>query len=83
MQITRQQLEVAVAAGLTLTNPESETLVPIKFTKGVEILHQILIGIGSGQLLLRAVEQPATATPPKPPVGKRKTRKKRPGKKEK
>ena len=83
MQLTQQQLEVAVAAGLTLTNPESDTPVPIKFHGGVAILHQILIGISSGQLLLRAVEQPKTS--PKPPVSKRRTKpkKKRPSGKKK
>lgn len=93
MNLTLEQVNAAVAAGLAMTNEESDAPVPMKFAAGAVILHQVLLGIASGQLLLRTVEKPVTDTPPKisakPPVGKRKTgkrraaKKKRPGKKKK
>lgn len=79
MNLTIEQVNAAVAAGLAMTNEESDTPVPMKFAAGAVILHQVLLGIASGQLALRAVEK--AASPNKPPVGKRNARKKRAAKK--
>ena len=68
MNFTLEQVNAAIAAGLSMTNEESDVPVPMKFAAGAVILHQLLLGIASGQLLLRAVELPATDTPPKIPA---------------
>lgn len=75
MNMTKEQVNTAIAAGLALTNPESEAPIPMKHASGAVILHQLLIAIASGQVQLSAVDPNAKAPPPPPP------RKKAPAKK--
>lgn len=53
MQLTQQQLEAALAAGLYLTNPlQGNSNLPGKHWAGGLVLHEILSGIASGQLAI-------------------------------
>ncbi len=54
MNMTKEQVQVAIAAGLALTNPESEAPIPMKHASGAVILHQLLLAIGSGQVRLES-----------------------------
>lgn len=86
MNITKEQVEVGLAAGLALTDPESGINVPIKHAVngGISILRQLLIAIGSGQLALTPTMQEAPKTPPpgsKGPVPTQKARGKKRAKK--
>ncbi len=68
MNLTKPQVEAAITAGLALTDPESETLVAMKYAPGLLILRGILQAIGSGALALQLVQgmAPESDTPPKP-----------------
>jgi len=69
MNLTKEQVQSALAAGLALTNTESETPVPMKHASGALILHQLLIAIGSGQVqLLSQPAKPPSEDPPKDPA---------------
>lgn len=68
MNMTKEQINAGVAAGLALTNPESDALVPMKHASGAVILHQLLLGIASGQVQLSAVNPNAGKPPPAPPL---------------
>lgn len=62
----KQQIEIALAAGLALTDPNTDLLeVFRKHAMGVQLLRQLLIQIGSGQIALSAttVEDPTGAPP--------------------
>jgi len=74
MNMTKEQVQVAVGAGLALTNPESDLLIPVKHAGGVVILHQLLLGIGSGQLVITVAAQPEAPKPeaPKPDDSRKK-----------
>ncbi|MCB7129679.1 MAG: hypothetical protein J3T61_09095 [Candidatus Brocadiales bacterium] len=66
MNFTKEQVEVGLAAGLALTNPESDLLeVFRKHAAGVMILRQLLMGIGSGEIALSSTTQPDPDAPPK------------------
>ena len=76
MELTREQVNVGIAAGLALTNPEDDKLyVPMKHCAGALVLRQLLMSLASGQLGLTAtMQQEAPAgekppVPPKPPTG--------------
>ncbi len=65
MNFTKEQVEVGLAAGLALTNPESDLLeVFRKHAAGVMILRQLLMGIGSGEIALSSGMQPDPDAPP-------------------
>ena len=64
MNLTKEQVSAGVSAGLALTNPESELMIPVKHATGVLVLHQLLIGIASGKVRLEA----ASAEAPEPPA---------------
>lgn len=64
---TSEQLTAAIAAGLALSNPESESVVPVKFAGGVLILHQLLLALGSGRLGIVPVTPPKDPKEPNPP----------------
>lgn len=73
MNFTKEQVEIALQAGLSLTNPESDLLeVFRKHAAGVMILRQLLMGIGSGEIALSPATQPDpdAALPPGPPPNK-------------
>lgn len=61
MNMTKEQVNAGIAAGLALTNPESDTPIPMKHASGAVILHQLLLGIASGQVQLQAVDPNAAA----------------------
>ena len=80
MNMTKEQVQVAIAAGLALTNPESEAPIPMKHASGAVILHQLLLAIGSGQVRLESATPDQPPKPPKP-TRKKATRKKKATKK--
>lgn len=60
--MNKEQIQLALAAGLALTDPGTDLLdVFRKHAGGIIMLRQLLIGIGSGQVTL------ATATQEEPP----------------
>ena len=77
MELTREQVNVGIAAGLALTNPEDDRLyVPMKHAAGSLVLRQLLMSLASGQIGLTATMQQGApegekppATPPKTPKG--------------
>lgn len=81
MNMTKEQVQAAIAAGLAITNPESEILLPMKHASGAVILHQLLLAIGSGQVQLNSAEQPPAPGKPPGKPGKKTPRKKAPRKK--
>lgn len=76
MNMTNEQVQAAIGAGLALTNPESDTTVPMKHAAGATILHQLLLGIASGQVRLESGD-PAAAAEPKGKPGSKKVAKKK------
>jgi len=70
MNMTKEQVQAALGAGLALTNPESEVNIPMKHASGAVILHQLLLGIASGQVQLTAVDPNAKAPAAKAPAAK-------------
>lgn len=76
MNMTKEQVQAAIAAGLALTSPESETSIPMKHASGAVILHQLLLAIGSGQVRLESADPNAD-----PKAAPKPARKKTPGKK--
>ncbi len=69
MELTREQVNVGIAAGLALTNPEDDKLyVPVKHCAGTLVLRQLLLSLASGKLGLTSTMQEApTPEPPEPP----------------
>ena len=65
MNMTKKQVQAAIAAGLSLTSPESESLVTMKHASGAVILHQLLLAIGSGQVRLESTAPEALPDPMK------------------
>ncbi len=81
---TPVQLQAAIAAGLTLSSPESEAVLPVKLAGGVLILHQLLLALGSGKLGIVPVipkKDPKAPNPPAKPPGTPNSKKKRKPKK--
>ena len=73
MELTREQVNVGIAAGLALTNPEDDKMyIPMKHCAGALVLRQLLMSLASGQLGLTATMQqgpaPEGEKPPVPPV---------------
>ena len=75
MNFTKEQVQVALNAGLALMNPESDLLeVFRKHAAGILMLRQLLIGIGQGEIVLSSATVPDPAdkkvpTPPPPNKG--------------
>lgn len=67
MNLTKEQLNAGVNAGLAITSPDSEMMVPVKHAAGIMVLHQLLIGIASGQVKLEAVPAEAPTQAPVEP----------------
>ncbi len=62
MELTREQVNVGIAAGLALTNPDDERLyIPMKHCAGALVLRQILLSLAGGQLGLTATMQEGPA----------------------
>jgi len=75
MQLTNEQVQVGVAAGLALTDPEGDGVVPMKHASGAIILRQLCLAVAQGQVgfaslvqqeLPPGVETPGGAPPPTP-----------------
>lgn len=83
MNLTKPQVEAAIAAGLAVTDPESETLIAMKYAPGLLVLRGLLQAIAQGSLALKAVEGMAPGAPPPPPApnASKKTSKKKASKK--
>lgn len=68
MQFTQEHVQMAVEAGLALTNPESDLLeVFRKHGGGVSLLRSLLAGIANGQIALAPATQQGDPEPPKEP----------------
>jgi hypothetical protein len=82
MNMNKDQLELAVRAGLELLGPESEVAIPAKLTDGVFFLKGLLGGIAQGAISLNSVMQdapvatPGSKGPPADPKAKRQAKKK-------
>lgn len=82
MNMTKEQVQAALGAGLALTNPESEAPIPMKHAAGATILHQLLLAIASGQVQLNSAPtdappaDPKAKTPRKKAAARRKVAKK-------
>lgn len=65
MQLTQAQVNVAIAAGLAITNPEDEHLyVPMKHAAGALVLRSLLTSIAKGAIGLQSLLK---EEPPKEP----------------
>ena len=68
MELTREQVNVGIAAGLALTNPEDDKLYcPMKHCAGALVLRQLLMSLASGQIGLQSTMQQEAPQPPQPP----------------
>ncbi len=85
MELTREQVNVGIAAGLALTNPEDDKLyVPVKHCAGTLVLRQLLLSLASGKIGLTATMQEGAKKPPvEPPVKPPAAQKKKVAKKKK
>ncbi len=63
--MNKQQVELAVGAGLELLGDKSETAIPAKLNDGIFFLKQLLMLIAQGQLGLTPTVQEPSPTPPK------------------
>lgn len=69
MNMSKEQVQMAVQSGLELLGPESEVKVPTKLNDGVFFLKGLLAGIAQGRISLStAVQEEAPQAPPPGPV---------------
>lgn len=69
MNLTKEQVQAGIAAGLALTDPDGDVQVPMKFCAGTLVLRELLLSLGSGNLALVPTMQqnaPPPAVPTKP-----------------
>lgn len=65
MNLTREHLQTAVAAGLSLTDADKDLLDTYRrHTHGITILRAILEGIEAGNIALSSAKPPETAELP-------------------
>lgn len=62
MNMNKQQVEVAIGAGLELLGEKSDVPIPARLNDGVFLLKQLLMSIGNGSLGLTPTQQ-------QPPIG--------------
>lgn len=62
--MNKEQVEIALGAGLELLGEKSEIVIPVKLNDGVFMLKQLLLAIANGQLGLTPVTQPEPPTAP-------------------
>lgn len=82
--MNKEQVTMAIQAGMVLLGPDSDVQIPAKLNDGVFLLKQLLGGIGSGQIALSNVEQqpqppsepPTPSEPPAPTRNQRRVAKK-------
>jgi len=82
--MNKQQVELAVNAGLELLGPESDVAVPVKLNEGIFFLRAMLTGIATGNIGLAPTTQPVdpgAEPPPGAQTPNRKTRRKAAAKK--
>ncbi len=88
--MNKQQVELAVGAGLELLGEKSEVIIPVRLNDGAFFLKQLLMLIASGQMGLQPTVQtdpavlpgdvPPVATPPQPTAPSQKKRRNGPPK---
>lgn len=66
MNMTKEQVGMAVNAGLELFGPKSEVKIPVRMNDSVFLLKQLLVSIAQGKTGLTAVDQKPPAPPPIP-----------------
>lgn len=83
MDLIKEQVQAGIAAGLALTDPESDIQVPMKHCAGALILRDLLISLGGGALaLVPTMQRRASPGETKaPPNNRKKAGKKKPHKK--
>jgi hypothetical protein len=67
MNMNKEQIGMAVQAGLELLGPESGVVIPVKLNDGVFFLKGLLVGIAQGKISLSSVEQGKQSPPATPP----------------
>ena len=70
MNLGKDEIELAINAGLELLGPESEVVVPVKLNDGVFLLKQLLMSIAAGRIGLT----PTTQTDPAVPANRKQRR---------
>lgn len=85
MNLTQEQINAGVSAGLALTNPEEDKIyVPMKHAAGALILRTLMVSLANGELSLQSVPgmaPPAGSIPPPARKNPRKRAVKKVGKK--
>ena len=68
MNMNKDQVSMAVRAGMELLGPESEVAIPAKLNDGIFLLKMLLSGIGAGQIALapNTDQKPPVVPPPEP-----------------
>lgn len=71
--MNKEQVQLAVSAGLELLGDKSEVVIPVKLNDGVFLLKQLLMLIAQGQMGLQPTVQEdnrdTTRAPPDPQPG--------------
>ncbi len=73
--MNKQQVEIAVGAGLELLGDKSEITIPVKLNDGVFLLKQLLMLLVQGQLGLTPTVQTDQPESQRPPIPKAEVRK--------
>lgn len=68
MNLNREQVGMAIHAGMELLGPESDVAIPAKLNDGVFLLKQLLGGIAQGKIALSPAVEQAPADAQKPEV---------------
>ena len=63
----KQQVEMAIGAGLELLGDKSDVTIPVRLNDGIFLLKQLLHLIGSGQMALQPAMQNREPPPIDPP----------------
>ena len=67
MNLNREQVGMAIQAGLELLGPESDVAIPAKLNDGVFLLKQLMGGIAQGKIALSpSIQQEPPADAQKP-----------------
>ena len=66
--MNKEQVQLAVSAGLELLGPNSDVSIPAKLNDGVFILKQLLAAIAQGHIGLSSTTQPEIPAPSSPQV---------------
>jgi hypothetical protein len=66
--MNKEQVQIAVSAGLELLGSESTTLIPVRLNDGVFLLKQLLVAIAQGRIGLSNTTQAEAPAPSSPQV---------------